>query len=94
MSRSISFEDARGRYVHRFTMEHVPAWSQRRPCDAGGLSTRYYAPQYASDQEWYDKTIFPREPGHFGARNDCYSSNASWPLGQWLDAPFHKGMKK
>lgn len=81
--RKISLEQARNRYPHRFTMEHVPAWA-RVKCDNG----KHYAPQYRSDAEWYENTVFPGEPGHYGTRNECNTSGQTWPLGQWLDAPY------
>lgn len=84
MTRKISFEDAKRRFVHRYTMEHKPAWA-KLPCNG-----RFYAPQYSTDQEWFDKTKFPGERGYpFGDReSDCYSSGQSWPLGQWLEEEF------
>jgi hypothetical protein len=87
--RSVSFTAACRNYPHRFTMEHVPAWANRRPCDAGGTATWYYAPQYRTDREWYDNTIFPGEDGAIDD-SDCYSRNPSWPLGQHLDKPYRK----
>lgn len=79
-----TFEDARARYVHRFTMEHMPAWA-RKPADNG----KFYAPQYRTDREWYDNFIFV---GQDGTRaGEQRSTNESWPLGQWLDAPYVKG---
>jgi hypothetical protein len=84
--RKVSFEEACGRYPHRYTMEHVPAWA-KRPANNG----KYYAPQYATDQEWYDLTIFPGEK-HLNARSRyCESTKESWPLGHWLDNPYKKG---
>jgi hypothetical protein len=74
---------AKAEYPHRFTMEHVPAWA-RKPAPNG----RFYAPQYRSDREWYERTTFPGEPGHLGFGRDCYSSRQTWPLGEWLDKPF------
>lgn len=91
MMRKLSFEAAKAQYVHRFTMEHVPAWSRSRPCDSGGTETRYCAPQYRTDREWFDNTIFPGE-GHLSPRSEhCEARNQSWPLGQWLDSPYSKG---
>jgi hypothetical protein len=84
-NRKISFEDACRQYVHRFTMDHVPEWA-RTPLKVG----KYYAPQYRSDREWYDNTVFPGEPGHYGTRNECNTHGQTWPLGQWLTEPFHK----
>lgn len=78
-----TFEHACNVYVHRFTMDHIPAWATKTRADG-----HFYAPQYASDREWYDKTAFPGEPDHIGRITDCYSRNASWPLGQSLDKPF------
>lgn len=82
MSRKLTFEEAKRRYVHRYTMEHVPNWAFRPH------QGRYYAPQYRTDREWYDNTIFPREEGHHGEGTDCYSTNSSWPMGLWLDRPY------
>lgn len=89
--RKLSFEEAKRRYVHRFTMEHVPSWACERPCDSGGTATWYYAPQYRTDKEWYDNTAFPGEPEHIlGARHNgcCDSRNPSWPIGQQLAQPY------
>lgn len=78
-----SLAEACARYVHRYTMEHVPAWAQKRA--ENGL---FYAPQYRNDAEWYERTLFYGEPGHYGTKNECCSAGQSWPLGQWLDAQF------
>jgi hypothetical protein len=73
-------------------MEHVPAWSQVSPKGINGDPDRpgYYAPQYRSDKEWYDNTLFSGETGHPGPRGFCFTSNPSWPLGHWLDKPYRK----
>lgn len=87
--RKISFGEARRQYVHRYTIEHVPAWA-RRPAPNG----KHYAPQFRSDLEWYDNTLFPGEDGHpfpDSRRGDCYTTGQTWPLGQWLDEPFKGG---
>lgn len=78
-----TFREACASYVHRFTMEHVPAWAHERREDG-----TYYAPQYRSDAEWYANTTFPGEPGHLGGRRHCFTSGETWPLGQSLPAPF------
>ena len=83
--RSISFEEAKQAFSFRFTMEHVPYWARRRREDG-----TYYAPQYATDKEWYDNTIFSKEPGFYGDKNHCVSTNQSWPLGKSLDKPYSK----
>lgn len=79
----MSFHEACNRYPHRFTLEHVPNWA-RKPNPDG----MYYAPQYVSDSEWYDNTVFPpQNPFH---RSACYSTGQTWPLGLALENPFCK----
>lgn len=78
---------ARSQYVHRFTMEHVPQWA-RTECGNG----KFYAPQYSSDSEWYEHTVFPEEESHpdFPRKvNHCYATGQTWPRGLWLDVVFH-----
>lgn len=85
MAKRISFEEACRTYVHRFTMEHVPAWAaSERP---GGT---YYAPQYRSDREWYDCTKFPGEKGLPGNSRHCESGKPTWPLGMFLTQPYKR----
>lgn len=80
----MSFEKACRLYVHRFTMEHIPLWADR-PATNG----RYCAPQYRSDREWYENTLFPpHNPYSVGRQDECYSAHQSFPLGLWLDAPY------
>jgi hypothetical protein len=86
MTRKLSFEDAKRQFINRFTMEHVPNWAFKGVRE--GREIKYYAPQYATDQEWYDNTAFPGEPDHDGSRHYCYSRKQSWPLGQWLSRPY------
>ncbi len=87
MKRAITLEQARSQYVHRYTMEHIPAWA-RKPCEGNG---KFYAPQYRSDAEWYANTYFPGEPELVGDDGThCQSFNQTWPLGQWLDAPYQR----
>lgn len=82
MSRP-SFIDAKYQYPHRYTMEHMPYWAKKRS-DNG----KFYAPQYRTDLEWYENTIFPGEVGCL-FDDACYSKNHSWPIGLWLDEPFN-----
>ena len=77
----LSFEQAKAKYVHRFTMEHVPTWASK-PAPNG----KYYAPQFSSDLEWYDNTLFP--PQNPYSRKDCHTSGQTWPIGQWLDSVY------
>jgi hypothetical protein len=83
-----TFEQAKARYVHRYTMEHVPAWAQSFSTFDG--VRKYYAPQFRTDREWYDATKFKGEEGWLGVGSDCYTTGQTWPLGQWLDAPYKR----
>ena len=80
-----TFEQACRQYVHRFTMEHVPGWA------LNPLGGKYYAPQFATDREWYVNTKFPGEPDHLGFSDGCYTTGQGWPLGHWLEHPFRRG---
>lgn len=81
-TRPISFRSACAQFVHRFTMEHVPAWSRKQRDDG-----TYYAPQFRTDAEWYANTLFAGE-SPIATRNTCYTSGMTWPLGTALDRPF------
>lgn len=76
----MTFEKACRLYIYRYTMEHKPFWAMT-PAPNG----RMYAPQYRSDREWYENTLFGKEAEEFGVkRGSCYSRNPTWPLGHWL----------
>jgi hypothetical protein len=86
MKRELSFAAACSKYVHRFTTEHIPSWSKQQMENGN-----HYAPQYASDREWYDNTYFPGESGHIMGKlhgGQCDSRNATFPLGKFLSMPF------
>jgi len=92
VTRKISFATAQSAYPHRYTMDHVPAWAHEAP-DSGAhrgdpIRPGYYAPQFRSDQEWYENTRFPGEAGHFGDKDSCFTSGQTWPLGKWLEKPY------
>jgi hypothetical protein len=90
VTRILSFEQAKAQYPHRYTMDHIPAWSRDGLWHPGAGALRFYAPQFRSDREWYDNTLFPGE-GHVSRRERyCFTSNQSWPLGQWLPQPFRR----
>lgn len=84
MSRVISFSEAKRRYTNRYTMEYVPAWARGE----GPGNGKYYAPQYSTDREWYDNTVFPGEGNLPEQEGHCMTMNASWPLGEWLEEPY------
>ncbi len=83
MPRKVSFKDAKRRYVHRFTMEFVPTWAREVRTDG-----TYYAPQFASDAEWYDATTFPGEGELRVNCKHCETSGQTWPLGKALAKPY------
>ena len=68
-NNTMTFAEATARYVHRFTMDHIPMWALEQRTDGS-----YYAPQFASDREWFEHTLFP--PNHpLGKRvTDCYTT--------------------
>lgn len=85
-SRPLTLAQAQERYPHRFTQDHFPAWAAhplRR--DRLGEAEDYPAPQYASDAEWYERTIFPGEGGlPRNAHGMCVSNRPTFPLGERL----------
>ena len=79
----MTFERAKACYVHRFTVEHVPAWATK-PFGTG----RYPAPQYRSDAEWFaaDCSFLPTIRSD--VRSQIVTHPQTWPLGTSLDKPF------
>jgi hypothetical protein len=96
MWRPLTLEQAKLLYPNRFTMEHIPAWANRPVGDTP--IPKFYAPQYQSDEEWYNYTSFPDEEGHPEYKSKratyCYSTRQTWPLGRWLDYPYSKAKLK
>jgi hypothetical protein len=88
MKRAITLAQAKEAYPHRFTCEHVPAWAKRSFREAGGTKDTYPAPQFASDAEWYENTVFPDEQGHDETADYCETRNQSWPCGKELLCAF------
>jgi hypothetical protein len=85
--RPYTFEEACKIGIGRFTLEYIPAWyatSARRR----GEVEKYFAPQFKSDREWYDNTVFRGEPGHYGGDRNYHSINFTFPLGTYLDKPY------
>jgi hypothetical protein len=84
MSRP-TLDEAKARYVHRYTMEHLPLWAR-----TAAPNGKFYAPQFNTDAEWYANTVFPSQkdhPDHCMTRHDsCYTTGQTWPMGEWLDA--------
>lgn len=80
-NRVISFEQAKARYPHRFTMEHLPQWA-KKPHINNGEFVGFYKPHYRTDAEWYANTIFPGEMDIPKKEKHCYSRNQTWPLGE------------
>lgn len=84
--RSISFDEAKRRYLSRFTCEHIPVWAKYPRKDGS-----YYAPHYLTDLEWYNSTAFPGEPDCAADETSCFSHSQSWPLGSKLSKPYQIG---
>lgn len=91
-NRVISLTEAKKQFINRFTMEHIPQWAIDKPTPAhsGGTANWFYAPQYKTDLEWYENTIFPGEENLAKNSAYCESKNPSWPLGQTLLEMFKK----
>lgn len=85
--KTMSFEEAKSRYVHRFTMEHIPQWAKGQFSDGTG---RYHAPQFRTDWEWYMATSFPPHKGFLNGTH-CETGQGTWPLGKWLDKVYEGG---
>lgn len=81
----MTIEQAKARYVHRFTAEHVPMWARQRRADG-----TFYAPHYISDAEWFANTLFPPNNPLGRKETSCFSSNQTWPLGKSLPVPFSR----
>lgn len=83
----MTFEQAKARYVHRFTMEHTPAWALVQMPNG-----KHYAPQFRTDSEWFRNTIFPPNNPIARSKRDtsCYTSNQTWPLGLYLTKPYKR----
>lgn len=88
MTRPISFEQAKDRYPHRYTMEHKPQWAKDGTFFIDGEEV-YYAPHYVSDKEWYDLTKFPGEGDLSKRSKSCESGPPTWPIGKHCVRPFN-----
>lgn len=81
--RAINFEKAKGLYIYRYTMEHVPRWASEPHFDETTKEfIGYYLPQYATDLEWYENTTFPGEKHISNRETYCESANQTWPMGK------------
>jgi hypothetical protein len=62
-------------FVHRFTGDHKPAWSNKEWKDG-----KPYPVQFASDAEWLANTDFAvRKDGRLDQRVKFCYSNPTWP---------------
>ncbi len=90
----LTFEQCKAAYVHRFTAEFIPQWAMV-PHDHPEFGKVYYAPQYASDAEWFSLSEFPKTlgsaiPGF--PRGSCYSKGQTWPCGKgFFKSPYRQG---
>ena len=76
----MTLEEAKRTYTNRYTMDYKPPWAMR-----AAPNGKYFAPQYASDKEWYENTLFP--PNNPLSRTSCWSRDPTWPMGEWLSKP-------
>ena len=67
--------EARRRWVHRYTRDHVPAWAQKpMPCG------KAYPVQFDSDSDWLANTVFTiTKTGRFSGRDKYCRSAPTWP---------------
>jgi hypothetical protein len=73
---------ALAQYVHRYTLEHKPAWANKPrevTDDQGRVTQAAYAPLFASDADWLANTLFNVKKDGTLAQADCWSS-PTWPL--------------
>lgn len=62
-------------FVHRFTRNHVPAWSRGEWKDG-----KSYPVQFASDADWLAHTRFAvKKDGTLNTRADSCHSSPTWP---------------
>lgn len=66
--------EALARYVHRFTRDHVPAWSRQEWKD--GLT---YPVQFGSDSDWLAHTTFPLSKDGKRLLDAPCCSTPTWP---------------
>lgn len=69
-------EEAKRRFVHRFTKTHVPKW-------AAGTN---YPVQFRDDDDWLANTLFyVRKDGQLSNVHKSCRSNPTWPdgMGAW-----------
>lgn len=65
------------RFVHRFTVDHKPAWASAARPDGS-----CYKPQFASDQEWLENTLFyVTDKGELSEQQRFCESNPTFPFG-------------
>jgi hypothetical protein len=79
---------ALAQYVHRYTLEHKPAWTNKPrevTDDQGRVTQAAYAPQFASDVDWLEHTLFNVKKDGTLANASCWSS-PTWPLKESINA--------
>lgn len=74
-------EEAKKRFVHRFTGEHKPAWAYKPFKDEQGNLTSYPV-QFRDDQDWLEHTYFElvKDDSLFNTRNRFCESHPTWPF--------------
>jgi len=68
-------KDALARFIHRFTRDHIPAWSKQPRPDGSA-----YPVQFASDRDWLEHTLFSvNKDGSLDKRREYCFSMPTWP---------------
>jgi hypothetical protein len=74
-------EQAKARFVHRFTREHKPTWARGKRPDG-----KSYRVQFASDADWLEHSEFAvTKSGKLDARSSHCVSHPTWPDGEGFD---------
>lgn len=84
--RPLSIDEARRRFVKRFTLNHIPHWAKHKLPNG-----KYPGPRYESDQHWYATSEFIGF-GATGVRKYIREGKPTYPVGRFLDAPFTKAV--
>ena len=71
-------EEAKRRFVHRFTGDHKPEWA-KKPMDNG----KPYPLQFENDLVWLENTLFAvRKDGKLSEGVKFCQSTPTWPNGK------------
>ena len=74
-------QEAKRRFVHRFTGEHKPTWT-RKPFRDEKYNLTCYPVQFKDDQDWLEHTYFElvKDGSRFNNRKRFCESYPTWPF--------------